>query len=226
VKMAAYMTGLRFWIATAAFVMSILACATTVTQTAYYVCPTAIPTVIAPSPTPLGSTPLPLPTLIPLPPTPYVITPPQDFYVGDAVFVGTPGAPLRLRFRLLNIQSQPALSISGEPRNLYTWQLEVSNLGSVVYETIPTALMAITRIETNSGQLAGTWHTSDIAMREAGYVNESYKALQPGGTRVYRLAAYAPTGTLLQLSYSLDGGANRITWGNAANPYCSGDIAD
>jgi hypothetical protein len=164
--------------------------------------------------------------LIPLPPTPYVITPPQDFYVGDAVFVGTPGAALRLRFRLLNIQSQPALPTSGDPLNLYTWQLEISNLGSVTYETIPIALMAITRIETSSGHLSGTWHTSDFAMREAGYLNEAYDALQSGNSRIYRLAAYAPAGSLRQLTYSLDGGTNRITWVNSANPYCSGDIAD
>lgn len=224
--MAAYMTGLRVWVAVAAFLASVLACGTAVTQTAYYVCPTAIPTVAAPEPTPLIGTPLPLPTLIPLPPTPYVITPPQDFYIGDAVFVGTPGAPLRLRFRLLNIQSRPALPIAGEPRNLYTWQIEINNLGTVVYETIPIALMAITRIETSSGQLAGTWHTSELAMREAGFVSENYDALQPGSTRIYRLAAYAPAGNLRQLTYSLDGDTNRITWANAANPYCIGDIAD
>jgi hypothetical protein len=214
------------WVAAAAFLASVLACGTAVTQTAYYVCPTAIPTVFAPDPTPLPGTSLPLPTLVPLPPTPYVIMPPQDFYVGDAVFVGTPGAPLRLRFRLLNIQSQPALPISGKPRSLYTWQIEISNLGSLVYETIPIALMAITRIETGSGQLAGAWHTSETAMREAGYVSENYDALQPGSSRVYRLASYAPAGRLLQLTYSLDGGANRITWANAVNPYCSGNIAD
>jgi hypothetical protein len=195
-------------------------------QTAYYVCPTAVPTMTVPQPTSLPGTPLLPPTLIPLPPTPYVITPPQDFYVGDAVFVGTPGAPLRLRFRLLSIQSQPALPISGEPRSLYTWQIEISNLGTVVYETIPIALMAITQVETVSGHLNGTWHTSDIAMHEAGYINENYGALQPGTSRIYRLAAYAPAGDLRQLTYSLDGGTNRITWVNAANPYCNSDIAD
>lgn len=220
------MTRLQLWITAAAFLASVLACGTAVTQTAYYVCPTAVPTTAAPEPTPFVGTPLPLPTLIPLPPTPYVITPPQDFYVGDAVFVGTPDAPLRLRFRLLNIQSQPALPIDGESRNLYMWQIEISNLGTVGYETIPIALMAITRIETNGGQISGTWHTSDIAMREAGYVSENYDALMPGSTRTYRLAAYAPAGSLGQLTYSLDGGTNRITWANAANPYCSGDIAD
>jgi hypothetical protein len=220
------MMKLRFWVAAAAFLASILACGTTVIQTAYYVCPTPVPTIAVPQPTPPAGTPLPLPTLVALPPTPYVLTPPQDFYVGDAVFVGTPGAPLRLRFRLLNIQSQPALPTSGEPRNLYTWQIEISNLGTVAYETIPIALMAITRIETSSGHLSGTWHTSDIAMREAGYLGENYDPLQPGSSRVYRLAAYAPVGNLNQLTYSLDGGTNRITWANTANPYCSGDIAN
>jgi hypothetical protein len=44
---------------------------------------------------------------------------------------------------------------------------------------------------------------------------------------VYRLAAYIPAGSVNQFAYLLDGeGGNRITWVNAANPYCSGDVAD
>ncbi|MBK8135021.1 MAG: hypothetical protein IPK52_04145 [Chloroflexi bacterium] len=109
---------------------AVLACGTVVTQQAYYTCPTAVPPTTAPLPTVLPGTPIPFPTLA-LPPTPYIITPPQDFYVGDAVFVGSQGAPLRLRFRLQNVQSQPAGS-----GNLVTWRLEIRNLGSVSYETL------------------------------------------------------------------------------------------
>jgi hypothetical protein len=219
------MNRFRLWLAIGAFVVSILACGTAVTQTAYYACPTVVPTPALPQPTVLPGTPLPPPTLIPLPPTPYIITPPQDFYVGDAVLVGQPGMPLHLRFRVLNIQSQPALSVGDEARHLYTWQLEISNLGSVTYETIPIALMTITRIDTGYSQLSGIWHTSQEAMREAGYVSENYDALTPGSTRTYRLAAYGPAGDVNLLSYSLDDGANRITWVNAANPYC-GTVAN
>jgi hypothetical protein len=193
-----------------------LACGTLVTDLASYTCPTAVPQATA---TTLAGTPMPT---LPPPPTPYTITPPQDFYIGDAVFVGQQGAPLRLRFRLQNVQVQPAGS-----RNLVTWRLEIRNLGSATYETIPVALMVITRINTASGEQTGTWRTSDAAMAAAGFTSENYDPLTAGSTRLYRLAAYVPAGSVRQFAYLLDGeGDNRITWVNAANPYCSGDVAD
>ncbi len=195
---------------------AVLACGTIITDTASYMCPTNVPQATA---TTLAGTPM--PTLPPLP-TPYSISPPQDFYVGDAVFVGQSSAPLRLRFRLQNVQSQPAGS-----RNLVTWRLEIRNLGSATYETIPVALMVITRITTASGEQTGTWQTSEVAMEAAGFAGENYDPLTPGSTHTYRLAAYIPVGSVNQFTYLLDGeGGNRITWVNAANPYCSGDVAD
>lgn len=208
-------------IAPVMLLLAVLACGTVVTQQAYYTCPTAVPPTAAPQPTVLPGTPIPFPTLA-LPPTPYSITPPQDFYVGDAVFVGSQGAPLRLRFRLQNVQSQPT-----GWGNLVTWRLEIRNLGSVSYETIPVALMVITRITTANGEQSGTWQTSEAAMAEAGFTSENYDPLTPGSTRTYRLAATIPSGSVRQFAYLLDGdGGNRITWINAANPYCSGDVAD
>jgi len=193
-----------------------LACGTLVTDTASYTCPTAVPQATA---TTLAGTPMPT---LPPPPTPYSIAPPQDFYVGDAVLVGQSGAPLRLRFRLQNIQVQAAGS-----QSLVMWRLEIRNLGSVSYETIPVALMVITSITTASGEQTGTWRTSDAAMAAAGFTSENYDPLAPGSTRTYRLAAYTPAGSVNQFAYLLDGeGGNRITWVNAANPYCSGDVAD
>ena len=90
-----------------------LACGTVVTDSAFYVCPTPVPPTAGPQPTYLPGTPIPLPTPIPPPPTPYRIAPPQDFYVGDAVFVGQPGAALRLRFRLQNVQTRSAPPLAG-----------------------------------------------------------------------------------------------------------------
>ena len=147
-------------------VFAALACGTIVTDTASYTCPTAIP---QPTSTVLAGTPE--PTLAP-PPTPYTLAPPQDFYVGDAVFVGQPGAPLRLRFRLQNVQVQPAGS-----DNLVTWRLEIRNLGSATYETVPVALMVITRITTANGDQTGIWRTSEAAMTAAGFTNENYDPL-------------------------------------------------
>jgi hypothetical protein len=202
-------------------VFAALACGTLVTDTAYYTCPTPIP---QPTATVLAGTPVPT---LPPSPTPYSIAPPQDFYVADAVFVGQPGAPLRLRLRLQTVQSQPGPPQGGSPQNLLTWRLEIRNLGSVPYETMPVALMVITRINTANGDQTGTWRTSEAAMTAAGFSNENYDLLPPGATRVYRLAAYIPAGTVSQFAYLLDGdGGNRITWTNQSNPDCSGDVAD
>src|SRR5690606_5491441 len=118
--------------------------------------------------------------------------------------------------------SQPAGT-----RNLVTWRLEIRNLGSATYETIPVALMVITRINTANGEQIGMWHTSETAMAAAGFTNENYDPLAPGSTRTYRLAAYIHAGSVRQFAFLLDGdGGNRITGVNAANPYCSGDVAD
>lgn len=95
------------------------------------------------------------------------------------------------------------------------------------YETVPVALMVISRINTANGDVSGTWNTSKAAMQAAGIINENYDALTPGSTRVYRLAAYAPAGSVRQFAYLLDGdGGNRITWVNASNPSCSGNVSD
>lgn len=193
-----------------------LACGTVVTEQAHYTCPTAIP---QPTVTVLAGTPM--PTLAP-PPTPYTIAPPQNFYIGDAIFVGQPIAPLRLRFRLQNVQVQ-----SAGTQNLVTWRVEVRNVGTMTYEAVPPALMLITRITTANGEQTGTWRTSETAMNAAGFTNENYDPLSPGATRLYRLAAYIPAGSPDQFTYLLDGdGGNRITWANQSNPYCSGDVAD
>ena len=198
-----------------------LACGTLVTDTASYTCPTRVP---QPTLTTLAGTPMPT---LPPPPTPYTITPPQDFYVGDAVFVGQSGAALRLRFRLGQVQTQPATPLGGTPRTLVTWRLEIRNLGSTAYETIPVALMVITRINTANGEQSGTWHTSTAAMNAAEFTDENYDPLLPNSTRIYRLAAFVPAGSVRQFAYLLDGeGSNQITWTNRANPYCSGDVAD
>src|SRR5690606_398518 len=99
-------------------VFAALACGTVITDTATFTCPTAVPEPGQP--------------ILP----PVSISAPQDFYIGDAVLVGQPGAPLRLRFRLLNVQVQPAGT-----GNRVTWRLEIHNLGTTTYETIPPALM-------------------------------------------------------------------------------------
>lgn len=215
---------LRALLAPAMLFLAMLACGTPISEIPVYACPTPTPMPTA-SPTPYG-TPLPLDWIEPLPtvhPTPYIITPPQDFYVGDVIYTGNQGAARRLRFRLQNVQVQTLPN-----RNLVTWQLEIRNLGTEIYETIPTALMMVTRIFTIDGdEVIGTWRTSETAMRVAGFNGENYDPLHAGDTRIYRLAAYTPPGIINRLTYLLDvEGTNRITWINSSNPYCSGDVAD
>lgn len=200
--------------------MGLLACGTIVTETALYVCPTRLPPTTVPITVGPG-TPIVIPTLIPTS-TPYRIFPPQDFYRGDAVFIGQPYAPLRLRFRLQSVQSQPA-----PPRALYVWSLEIKNLGTMAYETIPVAQAMITQIRTGSGDLEGSWLPTDKAMKAAGFLEENYEPLLPGTTRVYRIAVYGPVGSVRRIAFRLDDeGRNQITWINQANPFCVGDIAD
>ncbi|QPC81723.1 hypothetical protein G4Y79_18810 [Phototrophicus methaneseepsis] len=187
-----------------------LACGTVVSELPYYTCPT---TMAQPTATVLPGTllPPPLPSS-----TPYTIAPPQDFYIGDAVLVGQEDSEVHLRFRLQDVAVQTV-----DSNHLVTWQLEVSNLGTQSYETIPPALMLITRINTAYGEQSGTWHTSEAAMNAADLTHENYDPLPPGATRIYRLAAYVPAGSVSQFAYLLDGdGENRITWANTPNPYC------
>lgn len=199
---------------------ALLACGTIVTDTASYVCPTRLPPIYVP-PTVGPGTPIVIPTLPPSP-TPYRILPPQDFYRGDAVFIGQPNAALHLRFRLQNVQSQPA-----PPQMLYLWSVEIKNLGTTVYETIPVAQAMITQINTSNGGIQGAWLPSEKAMKAAGIASENYDPLPPGSSRIYRMATYGPAGTVRQLAFLLDeAGHNRITWINQPNPFCVGDIAD
>lgn len=200
--------------------VGLLACGTIVTDTASYLCPTQ-PSSTAVSITVGPGTPIVIPTLVSTV-TPYRIFPPQDFYRGDAVFISQPTSPLRLRFRLQSVQSQPALS-----RTLYIWSLEIKNIGQTVYETIPVAQSMITQIRTASGDLEGTWSPTDKAMKAAGLLQESYDPLLPGTLRVYRMATYGPVGTARRFAFRLDDeGHNQITWINQLNPFCVGDIAD
>lgn len=202
--------------ALAMLMLALLACGTAITQNAYYVCPTDMP---QPTATVLVGTALPPPNI---PSTPYIITPPQDFYVGDAVFVGQQGAPMRLRFRMQNVEVQSAGS-----RNLVKWQLEIRNVGTMTYEAIPPALMLISRITTANGEQVGIWHTSEAAMSAAGFTNENYDPLSPDTMRLYHLAAFIPAGNPHQFTYLLDeDSGNRITWTNQFNPHCSGDVAN
>ena len=207
--------------------VAIIACAgTPLAGSPIYTCPTAIP---QPTSTVLAGTPMPTP----LPqPTPYVILPPADFFLGDAVFVGTSNSENGVRFRLQTVSSYPASpDPDGTARRIYTWQLEVKNIGTADYEIFPSAQMFLSEVSTTSGNLSGTWFATREAAEEVNVLFDAdVYTLNSGQTRSFRFAAYAPAGQAkrftLQLDPTVTSGSGTINWANQSNPYCSGDISD
>lgn len=197
--------------------MAILACAgTALLETPLYTCPTNVP---LPTATTLLGTPL--PTNVP-PATPYIIVPPQDFYVGDAVFIGGQLSPLRVRLRLQNVQITPQAG----NQQVVAWQLGVSNVGQEDYEVFPSVQLFINQVN----GVTGTWGSTQDAGDLVGItVDSNLYQLGAGQTAVYQLAALTPAGDDIRFSFQLDPeqGTNSpvMTWANATNPYCSGDVA-
>ncbi|MDQ7033414.1 MAG: hypothetical protein Q9P01_00845 [Anaerolineae bacterium] len=207
--------------------LAALACAgTPLAGSPIYTCPTPIP---EPTSTVLAGTPMPTPRPQS---TPYVMMPPQDFYAGDAVFVGTSSSENGVRFRLQSVASYPASpDTDGTARRVYIWQLEVKNIGTADYEVFPSAQMFLSEISTASGNLSGTWFaTREAAEDIAVPFDADVYTLSSGQTRTFRFAAYAPAGQAtrftLQLDPTVTSGSGTINWTNQSNPYCSGDISD
>lgn len=207
--------------------LGILACAgTPLAGSPIYTCPTAIP---QPTATVLAGTPMPTPRPQP---TPYVILPPTDFYLGDAVFVGSSASENGVRFRLQSVSSSPTSpDTDGTARRIYTWQLEVKNIGTADYDIFPSVQMFLSEISTASGNLSGTWFATREAAEEINVpFDDDVYTLNPGQTRSFRFAVYGRTGQAkrftLQLDPTVTSGSGTINWTNQSNPYCSGDISD
>lgn len=208
-------------------VFAALACAgTPLMGSPSYTCPSPIP---QPTSTVLADTPQPTPRPQP---TPYVIRPPGDFFVGDAVFIGTSQDENAVRFRLQNVTSHSVSpGADGAPRSVYIWQLEVKNIGTADYEVFPSAQMFLNEISTIGGSQAGVWPPTREAANEASvpFDDDSYQ-MGSGETRVFHLAAYGPAGQAsrftLQLDPTVSDGGGVVIWTNQRNPYCSGDISD
>lgn len=197
--------------------MAILACAgTPLVETPLYTCPTDTP---LPTETTLLGTPP--PTSAPLP-TPYIIMPPADFYVDDAVYIGGQFSPLRLRLRLQNIQ----ITAQAGNEQVVAWQLEVSNVGQEDYEVFPSVQLFISEVN----GVSGTWGSTQDAGDLVGItVDSDVYQLSSGQTQVYQLGALTPAGSDIRFSFQLDPaqGTNShvMTWTNQSNPDCSGDVA-
>ena len=208
-------------------IFAILACVgTALSGSPAYTCPTPIPQATS---TVLAGTAMPTP--VP-PPTPYVILSPSDFYVGDAIFVGSSSSEHGVRFRLQNVMTYPASpDINGDARNITIWQLQVKNMGTADYEIFPSAQMFVTVINTAYGTVNGVWPATREAADEASMtLDADVYTLKSGEVRVFRLAAFGPAGQAERFTFQLDPtvseGSTVMNWMNQSNPYCAGDIDD
>jgi hypothetical protein len=179
--------------------------------------------------------PTPVPTYTPYPtPTLYVRT--NDYFVGDPIYTS---GTLRVRFRMTQItaQSTAVLDVQGRPQNVYIWQLEIKNVGSIEYSVFPAGQMYISQIVTpGGGTVEGVWGASIRAAQAAGVTtNYDPVGLTPGQTQTFTLAAFGPVGTVYRLSYAMDSsergsgptqvpGTNIVSWINAVNTICQGEI--
>jgi hypothetical protein len=99
--------------------------------------------------------------------------------------------------------------------------------------------MYVSEIVTPGGNsLAGVWG-ANLAAAEAAGITPTYDpvSLQPGQTQLFTLAAFTPDGTAYRVSYALDltergggptqvPGQNIVSWLNAVNTVCSGEITE
>jgi hypothetical protein len=175
--------------------------------------------------------PTPVPTYTPYPtPTPYVRM--NDYFVGDPIYAVT--GTLRIRFKVTEITAQ-----NTSAGTVQVWRLEVKNIGSVEYNLYPAAQMYVSEIVTPGGNsLVGVWG-ANLAAAEAAGITPTYDpvSLQPGQTQLFTLAAFTPDGTAYRVSYALDltargggptqvPGQNIVSWLNAVNTVCSGEITE
>ena len=193
--------------------LALLACAeTALTATPAFTCPTAtaLPTVLPGTATPSPGS---LPS-----PTPYTITAPDDFYLGDWVTVGRAGEALAVRFRLTDVET---FASARDDQSAYTWTLDVENIGVSDYEIYPALQIALTEIDVFDVVETGTWWPSTDAADEAGVtLDGDVYTLAPSEHGRYQLAAHAPAGEAKQFSLTLDDAGNVLTWTTAPNPYC------
>ncbi|MEL6403871.1 MAG: hypothetical protein AAFN11_06285 [Chloroflexota bacterium] len=199
------------------FIILTIACAgTPLIGTPLYTCPTDVP---LPTATTLAGTPVSTPRPQP---TPFTIVPPQDFYAGDAVNIGTPNSDLRVRLHLLNVQISPL----GGDEQVVSWQLAVTNNGRSSYEIFPAVQMYVRMVD----GVQGTWGSTHAAGESVGMsVDSDLYQIRAEQSRTFNLAAITPAGTDLQFAFQLDptlGTASPImTWINQTNPHCQGDVA-
>jgi len=163
-------------------------------------------------------------TPAPIPPTPVVLT--DEFYIGDKVIVGNPSAPLRVQFRLLDVQTYPTTpDTDNNPRQIVSWRLRVKNIGTQDYEIFPALQMFVSEVDTAYGTQIGTWGATQAAGDLVGQsVDNNIYNLAPDQTRTFQLVTFAPAGTVRRFAFVLDptvaNSNEQVTWQNQQNPLC------
>lgn len=185
-----------------------------------------------------GSTSTPRPTTTPYQtPTPFVMRPPQDFFVGDAIYTGGFLSPVSVRLRLLNVVTLPASPArDGSPRSIARWDVEIRNVGRMPYDVFPAYQMFVQTVTTPAGDVEGVWGASRDGVQESGAPSPLEAVmLLPGETRTFTLAAFIPAGTPRRFTFALDPtdrtapplpGRNLLVWTNTANTICAGELAE
>lgn len=192
--------------------MAIIACAgTALTGVASYTCPTTLPQATV---TVLVGTPL--PTLAPSA-TPFVILPPQDFYLGDDITIGDDNASSKVQLRLHHVQ---IISHTGTEQ-IVSWQLEVNNIGQENYLVLPAIQSFVSDVDDVSGTWAATQNAGDML---GIIVDTDLYTIPAGQTQTFDLAAFTPIGTAIRFSFQLvpeqATDSPLITWINQHNPHC------
>ena len=133
---------------------------------------------------------------------------------------------MRLQLRLLNVQVLPATDdANGDPRNIVTWDIELTNLGTAQYVYFPAGQSWISTIRVAGVDEDGVWGAGQAAADEISlpFAYESY-TLQPGATQTRTLAAYIPAGEPSRFTYMLDpsddAAPNLLTWSSTTNTSC------
>jgi hypothetical protein len=166
----------------------------------------------------------------------------NDYFVGDAIYTGEQPSGLRLHFRVTDIRGMDAVEpdADGQPRSIFVWDLEVTNVGSVEYDLFPAGQMYVSTVTLPGGvEVEGVWGASTGAALEAGFTPQyDMTDIQPGETKTFTLAAYGPRGTARRIAYVLDvtarqggiptivPGQNIVSWINEVNTICTGEIEE
>jgi hypothetical protein len=182
----------------------------------------------------------PYPTRTPYPsPTPYVVS--ENYPMGADVYVGGTGG-LELRFQVSNPQIQAVpQGNSSTPRQVVVWQVEIENVGQIVYNALPGAQVFVSHLLQNGQLLEGYWYASSEAAMALGIALDplvlDIVEVQPNETVSFTLTAFTPIGELFKIGWLLDPysggtgngvvGGNTALWINQVDPNnCLGNVGD